>query len=362
MLGRVGENCKTIKQGVATARDNRGRAGGGRGVSTASVDDYAKGNRMNDSQGSFRLQVIIAFGLVYVLWGSTYLGIRVAVEHLPPLMMGGLRFIVAGALMLAIRAAQGNSITVTRRDLLRLTVIGVLLLTLGNVGLGWAETIVPTGMAALLIAITPLWFLLLETLSSRGERISARGLAGIALGAAGVVVLIWPDLAHGHFTARSLIGAPLLLASSFSWACGSVLAKRWHIQQDPYTASGWEMLMAGLINGALSLCVGDLHRTVWARSSMLAIVYLVFAGSLIGFTAYVWLLKNVPTAKVATYAYVNPIVAVFLGWLILHERLTGTMLAGAVVIIAGVVLVTGAKVKARTLAEEELEAVESTGD
>ncbi len=318
---------------------------------------------MSNAQSSFRLQVVIAFVLVYVLWGSTYLGIRIAVEHLPPLMMGGLRFLVAGALMLGIRAAQGISIAVTRRDLLRLTVIGVLLLTLGNVGLGWAETIVPTGMAALLIAITPLWFLLLETLSRHGERISARGLAGIVLGAAGVGTLLWPDLAHGHFTAHSLIGAPLLLGSSFSWACGSVLAKRWHIQQDPYTASGWEMLMAGVVNGALSLSVGDLHRTVWARSSLLAIAYLVVAGSLVGFTAYVWLLKNVPTAKVATYAYVNPIVAVFLGWLFLHERLTGTMLTGAVVIIAGVVLVTGAKVRTqKTLAEEELEAVESTGD
>lgn len=318
---------------------------------------------MSNAQSSFRLQVVIAFVLVYVLWGSTYLGIRIAVEHLPPLMMGGLRFLVAGALMLGIRAAQGISIAVTRRDLLRLTVIGVLLLTLGNVGLGWAETIVPTGMAALLIAITPLWFLLLETLSRHGERISARGLAGIVLGAAGVGTLLWPDLAHGHFTAHSLIGAPLLLGSSFSWACGSVLAKRWHIQQDPYTASGWEMLMAGVVNGALSLSVGDLHRTVWARLSLLAIAYLVVAGSLVGFTAYVWLLKNVPTAKVATYAYVNPIVAVFLGWLFLHERLTGTMLTGAVVIIAGVVLVTGAKVRTqKTLAEEELEAVESTGD
>jgi drug/metabolite transporter (DMT)-like permease len=320
---------------------------------------------MPESKSTTRLQVVTAFGLVYVLWGSTYIGIRLAVEHLPPLMMGGLRFIASGALMLAFRAIRGNSIAVSAKQLFRLTVIGILLLTSGNVVLGWAETKIPTSLAALLIAITPLWFLLLEKFSSHGDHISARGVAGIALGVVGVIVLLWPDFHTLNFSGGSLLGAPLVLLSSFSWASGSILTKRWHIDVDPYTSSGWQMLMAGLINGAMSLAVGDMHRTVWARSSLLAVVYLVIAGSLIGFTAYVWLLRNVPTPKVATYAYVNPIIAVFLGWLILGEKLTPYMMAGAVVIIVSVVLVTGAKLKprdARTLADEELAPIESAGD
>ena len=320
---------------------------------------------MPESKSNNRLHVVVAFGLVYVLWGSTYIGIRIAVEHLPPLMMGGLRFIASGALMLAFRAIRGNSIAVSAKQLVKLTVIGILLLTTGNVVLGWAETKIPTSLAALLIAITPLWFLLLEKFSSHGDHISARGIVGIALGVVGVGVLLWPGFHTLNFGSGSLLGAPLVLLSSFSWASGSVLTKRWHIDLDPYTSSGWQMLMAGLINGAISLSVGDLHRTVWARSSLLAVVYLVIAGSLIGFTAYVWLLRNVPTPKVATYAYVNPIIAVFLGWLILDEKLTPYMIAGAVVIIVSVVLVTGAKLKhrdTRTVADEELAPIESAGD
>lgn len=321
---------------------------------------------MNQQKSSFRFQAIVAFGLVYVLWGSTYLGIRLAVEHLPPLMMGGLRFIPAGLLMLGYCLFSGRPVAVSRRELFRLTVIGVLLLTTGNVVLGWAETSIPSGLAALLIAVTPLWFLLLETFTEEGDHLPARGIWGIMLGVVGVVVLLWPQLRHlSALGAGSLVGALLVLLSSFSWASGSVVSKHWQIDLDPYTASGWEMLMAGVVNGVLSLAVGDLHRTVWARSSLLAVVYLIIFGSLIGFTAYVWLLRNIPTPKVATYAYVNPIVAVFLGWLFLHEKMNGYMFAGAVVIIVSVVLVTGAQVKPRegkTLAETELEAIESAGD
>jgi drug/metabolite transporter (DMT)-like permease len=316
------------------------------------------------SESKFRLQTILAFGLVYVLWGSTYLAIRIAVENIPPLMMGATRFLISGALMLAWRVAAGHPIRVNPREMLRLTVIGVLLLTAGNVVLGWAETMIPTGLAALLIAITPLWFLLLEHFSRRGDHLSARGIVGIVLGLIGVVVLVWPDITGAVRVGRGeLFGAALLMVSSFSWACGSVLSKRWHIRVDPYTASGWEMLSAGAINLVLAIGAGDLHKTVWARNSVWAIVYLVFAGSMIGFTAYVWLLRNVPTPKVATYAYVNPIVAVFLGWLVLGEKITPYIAAGSVVVIASVVIVTRAKAHiAPDDDDPELPPVEATGD
>lgn len=320
---------------------------------------------MTEAQRKFRAQVILAFALVYVLWGSTYLAIGIAVEHVSPPMMGASRFVTAGALMLLWRKLAGNSISVSGRDLFRLTVIGVLLLCTGNVALGWAERMIPTGLAALLIAVTPLWFLLLETFSHRGERIPPRGVAGIVLGICGVVVLIWPKLTAGFSVGhRELLGAFIVMFASFSWASGSVLSKRWHMPVDPYTASGWEMLMAGLVNLAVSGLIGDFRHTHWTASAALAIFYLVVAGSWIGFTAYVWLLKNVPISKVATYAYVNPIVAVFLGWMILHEPIDGWMLAGSVVIILGVILVTGAKSAPpnTSVPSLELPAVESSGD
>lgn len=320
---------------------------------------------MTEAQRKFRAQVVLAFALVYVLWGSTYLAIGIAVEHVSSPMMGASRFLVAGAFMLAWRKFSGNSISVSSRDLLRLTVIGVLLLCTGNVVLGWAEKMIPTGLAALLIAVTPVWFLLLETFSHRGERISPRGLAGVVLGLCGVVVLIWPKLTAGFSVGRQeLLGALIVMVASFSWASGSVLSKRWHMPVDPYTASGWEMLMAGVANLVVCAFIGDFHRTRWNSSAALAILYLIVAGSWIGFTAYVWLLKNVPISKVATYAYVNPIVAVFLGWLVLHERFDGWMLAGSVVIILGVILVTGAKAAPSQSADTTLElpAVEGSGD
>jgi drug/metabolite transporter (DMT)-like permease len=312
-----------------------------------------------------RLHVVIAFTLVYILWGSTYLAIRLSVDHLTPLLMGGLRFTIAGLMMLGYRAARGHRITVTRRDLVRLAVIGILLLVTSNVVLGWAETFIPTGLAALFIAVTPLWFLILERLSHGTDRLSPRGLAGIAIGVAGVAILIWPDLTgHANFGARQLFGSLLVLFSSISWASGSILTRRWHMTVDPYTASGYQMLFAGVLSGTLALVFGDLHRATWAASSLWAIVYLIFAGSLVGFTAYVWLLKNVPIAKVATYAYVNPIVALFIGCTLHGEKMDGYMLAGSVVVIISVILVTGAKVRHQAVEDPalDLEPVEPSGD
>lgn len=319
---------------------------------------------MSDAQQKFRLQVITAFALVYILWGSTYLAIGIAVEHVAPPMMGASRFLVAGSAMLLWRKLSGNSIAVSRQEFLRLTVIGILLLVTSNVVLGWAEQMIPTGLAALLVAIVPLWFLLLERMSHKGERFSSRAVAGIVLGIAGVAVLMWPKLrvgfAIGH---REIFGMVLVMSASISWATGSILSKRWHVRVDPYGASGWEMLMAGVVNLGVAGALGEFQRTYWDRSAILAIFYLIVAGSWIGFTAYVWLLKHVPTSKVATYAYVNPIVAVFLGWLVLHERMDAWMFAGSIVIILSVVLVTGAKPRrAEEEVDMELPAVESTGD
>jgi drug/metabolite transporter (DMT)-like permease len=228
---------------------------------------------------------------------------------------------------------------------LRLAVIGVLLLVGGNGTLAWAEQYVPTGFAALLIAVTPIWFLVLETFVFHGDRMSRRGIVGLAMGVIGIVILVWPRIAHREtMGVMQLLGSVSLLFSSFSWAVGSVLSRQWQMKVDPLVATGWEMLFASLAHCVLALATGQYHRAVLTHRGVMAVLYLVVFGSWVGYTAYVWLLKHVPTPKVATYAYVNPIVAVILGMVFLRERFDRFMFAGTIVITVAVALVTTAKV------------------
>lgn len=302
---------------------------------------------MSERQRQLRFLTILCFGLVYVLWGSTYLAIDIAVEKIPPALMCGVRFLVAGVLMLAYCRLAGQSIAYSPRQLMHLAVIGILLLMGGNLTLSYAEQYVPTGLAALLIAITPLWFLVLDTLLLAEHRISGRGMAGLGLGIVGTVVLLWPELtATGNLGRKELWFSVALLGGSFSWALGSVLSKRWGTGAS-LSATGWQITFAGAANLLVAIVKGDSAHAVWTTRGVSAVVYLVIFGSLVGYTAYIWLLGNVPMAKVSTYAYVNPVVAVFLGWLVLHERIDRYMLAGSVIVIASVVLVTLAKVHSR---------------
>ena len=310
-----------------------------------------------------RWKVIFAFGLVYVFWGSTYLGIGIAVEHIPPAMMCAARFSIAGILMLAYCALTGRRIRFSARQLFHFAAVGILLLMGGNLTLSYAERVVPTGLAALLVAVTPLWFLVLDSLLLGDHHISRRGKIGLAIGIAGVFVLIWPDLRNnsslGH---RELVWSLALPLGSFSWAFGSVLSKKWQtVATDPFGAIAWQMVFAGIANLIFALLVEKPTNVTWTLRGVGAILYLVVCGSWIGYTAYIWLLQHVPTSKVSTYAYVNPVVAVFLGWLVLHERFDRYIAIGSAIIVASVVLVTSAKVSKR-VAAEELPAVEATGD
>jgi drug/metabolite transporter (DMT)-like permease len=316
---------------------------------------------MNSVAPISRWKVILAFGLVYVFWGSTYLGIGIAVEHIPPGLMCATRFSIAGVAMLAWCALSGRRIRYSARELFHMAVVGILLLMGGNLTLSYAERVVPTGLAALLIAVTPLWFLVLDSLLLGDHHISQRGKVGLLLGIAGVVVLIWPKLmTPAALGRRELWWSLTLLAGSFSWALGSVLSKKWQ-SPDPFSATAWQVTFAGLGNLIFALLFENISDTTWTARGVGAILYLVVCGSWIGYTAYIWLLQHVPTSKVATYAYVNPVVAVFLGWLVLHERIDHFIVLGSAVVVASVVLVTSAKIKTRTVAEE-LPAVESAGD
>jgi len=305
--------------------------------------------------------VILAFGLVYLFWGSTYLGIDIAVQTIPPALMCAVRFSIAGVVMLAVCAATGRRILYSPRQIALCAVVGILLLMGGNLTLSYAELTVSSGLSALIIAITPLWFLVLDSLLLGDHHISGRGKAGLALGIVGLFVLVWPELQSGTMGHRELWASISLIAGSFSWALGSVLSKRWQSGMDVFSATGWQVTAAGVGNFIFALLNRDLSRVTWTPRGIGAVMYLVVCGSWIGYTAYIWLLEHVPTSKVSTYAYVNPVVAVFLGWLILHERVDGFILAGSAIVVLSVVLVTSAKVKQKTVAEE-LPAVEAAGD
>lgn len=303
-------------------------------------------------------RVWFAFGLVYLFWGSTYLAISIAIRTIPPAMMCATRFLISGPLMLAWCAAFGHPLRIRASDALRLALIGVLLLSGGNAMVAWSEQFTPTGTSALIVASVPIWVMVLERLMRHSERLSNRGILGLLCGIAGIVLLLWPKLTAGNVLGRrELIGAAGLLFASASWALGSIFSHRWckplsegdsssaTTMSDPLSASGWQMVFAGLFNLVLAIIFGQPQRAHWTARSFGAIFYLVIFGSWVGYTAYIWLLKHVPTSKVSTYAYVNPVVAVFLGWAILGEPITVYMLAGSAVIVGSVAIVTTANIK-----------------
>ncbi len=312
-----------------------------------------------------RFRVAFAFALVYVFWGSTYLGIRIAVEHFGPALLTGIRFFIAGVVMLAVCAITGRRVRVTPGQLLRHGIIGILLLSIANAVLSWAEQYVRTGLASLIVASVPIWFLVLDSWVLRGDRLSNRGLIGLALGIVGIMVLLWPKLFTPSARGRmELFASVCLIGSSLVWAVGSVLSRRWQAGVDPFSATGWQMTVAGAVNLGISFLLGEPSQANWAWQGWVAIAYLVVFGSWVGYSAYIWLLHNVPTSKVGTYAYVNPVIAVFLGWLFLGERVDRFILAGTTIIIVAVALATSAKIKPRVgvVEEPELPACEQGAD
>jgi drug/metabolite transporter (DMT)-like permease len=308
-----------------------------------------------DSGTRMRWAVTLAFGCVYFFWGSTYTAIKVGTQYLPALLLTGTRFLISGSLLLLFCRVRGLRIFYSLRDMAWLALFGILMLGVGNFTLVWSEKALPSGLAALIMAVTPLYVAVLEKLLPGGEQLHPRGIAGLLLGFVGLTVLMWPSLRHGISgqSAQALAGGALLMGS-FAWAVGSLLARRAKLSVDVLVASGWQMLFAGIANAALSTLFGDWSRAHWTRPAAWSIAYLVTFGSWVGYTAYVWLLKHVPVGKVATYAYVNPVVAVLLGLLLLGERLVPTEYAGMLLVVLAVALVTSSRVQ-RSEAETEVE-------
>jgi drug/metabolite transporter (DMT)-like permease len=289
----------------------------------------------------------IALVVVYLVWGSTYLGIRVAVETIPPYLMTGVRYLIAGSLMFGLQwvVAKGKLALPNRAELVRIAIIGFLLLVLGNGLLCVAETRVESGTAALLLAGTPIWMLLLDALRTRTAP-GAAAIAGIVLGTAGIAVLVGKSTGHSD-----ALFALLILTASLSWAAGSVYARG--NDHQPATAS-LEMMAGGLFALIVGVLTGEpahLKIAAISASSLWGMVWLITAGAMLGYSAFAYAVRTLPTATVATYGYVNPVVAVILGTIILHEPVTWKILAGGAAVIASVVLILLGN---RKIADEEV--------
>jgi drug/metabolite transporter (DMT)-like permease len=276
-----------------------------------------------------------ALWTIYIVWGSTYLAIRVMVETVPPLLGAGARFLVAGAVMVVVLSFR-RSVRPTRAQLLSALLVG-LLLPGANAVVTVAEQTVPSSMAALLIASVPLWVILLRR--SVGESVPRASVGAVLVGFAGVALLLRPGEQSGDAT---VIGLAACVFAALMWASGSFASPRLQLPRDGLVSTAWQMLLGGLVITIVGLAfgeAGEVEPAAFSTRSIVALVYLIAVGSWFAFTAYSWLLQNAPISRVATYAYVNPVVAIVLGWLILDEVITPITLIGASVIVVSVALV-----------------------
>lgn len=292
-----------------------------------------------------RLSIAVALGLVYIVWGSTYLAIRFAVETIPPFLMSGVRFLISGGILYALARWRGAGRPVPR-DWATAAVVGFCLLLCGNGGVGYAEQYIDSGLAALLVATVPLWMMLGGWLTGMTPRPGWPAWLALAAGLAGVALIARP--APQELTPHRGAAIGLVLFASLVWAAGSLYAKKSRPAVSPFLLAGMQMLCGGLF---LSLAgAGEWHgfvlADVGARSAW-ALAYLIFVGALVGFTAYIWVLRAAPPGLVGTYAFVNPLVALFVGWLWGAERLTPQVAGGAALVVAAVaVLLVAAPKKA----------------
>jgi drug/metabolite transporter (DMT)-like permease len=299
-----------------------------------------------------RWQIWAALLTIYVVWGSTYLAIKIAVRAQPPLLSGGTRFIVAGLILAAVLTATRRSLRVSRRELVSALLLGVALLTFGVGVVTVAETRIDSSVAAMIAGSVPLQVVVWRTIAR--ERVAQATRLAAAVGLVGLALIVVPS---GSSSGSTAIGLALMVGATVSWSTGSFVSRRLSLPADPFVATVYEMLGGGIALTALALLAGEsLHRDDVGASPLLAWLYLVTAGSLVGFTAYAWLLRRVPISQVVTHQYVNPLVAIALGALLLGERLTATTLVGAAIVVGAVfVTVRQESVEARAASREAAE-------
>ena len=291
----------------------------------------------------------IALIAIYLIWGSTYLAIRYVVESIPPFLSAGMRFIGAGAALYAWRIAKGDPVP-TRKQWRDAGIIGLLLLVGGNGLVSWAEQFVPSGIAALLISTVPIWMVVIESLRPGGEKPTTRAIIGLVLGFGGVALMIGPGELSQEIGALHPLGLIALPVAALLWSFGSVHSKSSDLPESTLMTTSVEMLV-----GSAGLFLVSILRSEWSgfsfgavhSESWIGLVYLSVVGSLGGFVAYAYLLKNAPISLVSTYAYVNPVIAILLGAWIAHESLDGRTILAAVIILGAVILITTGKSRSK---------------
>lgn len=284
----------------------------------------------------------IAFVLVCLAWGTTYLGIRVALESVPPALLAGLRWTAAGLLLSTALRLTGQTFP-SSREWPSVVIMAVLMLVIGNGGVVWAEQYVPSGLAAVLIATVPFWSVFVEAVLPAGERATMRSLAGLSVGFTGIIVLVWPALTidggQGHLF---ILGVAAVQLACVGWAIGTAYIKRNVTRASPLAVSSLQMIAAGIIFLAIGTATGEWSRLAFTTRSTFAMIHLVFIGSIVGYSAYVYALRGLPISTVSLYAYVNPIIAVVLGTVLLSEPLSLRIALAALLVFAGVAIVRSA--------------------
>lgn len=287
-----------------------------------------------------------AWAAVCFFWGTTYLAIRIGLETMPPMLFAGLRFLTAGTLLFAFASRFERGAWLPHgREWFDLSAVGLMLLGVGTGVVVWAEQWVPSGMAALLVATSPFWVALLERLQRNGERTGRRAIVGMTIGFAGLIYLVAPNLYGAHLSGPFLLGIIALQIGCASWSAGSVYAKRRPTTVAPLIGASIQMLVAGFALTLLGTILGEWPRVRFNARSLSAIVYLVIFGSIVAYSSYTYALQKLPLSLVSTYSYINPVIAILLGWMLLGEPLGWRVAIGAGVILGGVALVKTAPKK-----------------
>jgi drug/metabolite transporter (DMT)-like permease len=284
----------------------------------------------------------LAWIAVCLIWGTTYLAIRIALETIPPLIMAAVRWIVAGGLLILVLRLRGERMP-ERREWPALTLLGILLLGFGNGGVVWAEQTVPSGLTAVLVATSPFWMVGIDAMMAGGERLTVRRTLGLIVGFCGIVLLVWPEIRVGEGGRAFLGGVIAAQIACVGWAVGSSYARmrgRGHAKdENVLVTAAFEMLFGGIVLLVVSFAMSEASRLTFTPRSAGALLYLTFVGAIAGFSAYAYALKHLPVATVSLYAYVNPIIAVVLGTLVLHEPFSARMAVAAGIVLTGMMLV-----------------------
>jgi drug/metabolite transporter (DMT)-like permease len=287
-----------------------------------------------------KIRIILAFTAIYIIWGSTYLAIRYAIETIPPLMMIGVRSLTAGIILYIFSRYKSNE-KIKRENIMPLVTIGALFFLIGHGLVAWAQQYVPSGMAAVLVSAEPLWIIGIEWFFLRDIRVKGRGVSGLFLGFAGIVYLIFTS-SDITTSGNNFLASVLIVVATLSWGGGAVYSRVAKVPKSPILSSGMELIFGGIMVLIVSFIIGESSHFQLSQVSLksfLALLYLIIFGSVIAFSAFTWLLGHTSATRISTHTFVNPIIAVFLGWLIADEQITSALLVATAIIIISVYLV-----------------------